>query len=131
MPLSKARQVGAAHSSDQVLPPETDLGVYEVFTQKKRGLPHVHAGALHAPDLATALQLAREHYGQDEPCVHIWAVQREYLGSTGYDDGPINKAIEHDYRYVRDYQYVRSMWQKFHDDEGLKRYEADDLKEAF
>ena len=41
------------------------------------------------------------------------------------------KAIEHDYRYVRDYQYISKMWRKFRDDEALKEYERDDIKEAF
>jgi len=129
--LSRIRQIGGDYHSDQALPPEQDLQVYEVFTQKKRGLPHVHAGALHAPDMATALQLAREHYGQDEACAHIWVAPRDSLGSTGYEDGPINKAIEHSYRYVRDYQNVRHMWERFRDTEGLKQYEKEDLREGF
>ena len=131
MPLSKTRQLGAGYSGGEALPAEQDLEVHEVFTQKKRGSPHVHAGALHAPDMAMALRLAREHYGQDEACVHIWVARRDQLGGTGYDDGPINKAIEHHYRHVRDYQYIREMWKKFRDDEGLEQYEQDDLKEAF
>ncbi len=131
MALSRTRRIGAACAADEPLPAEQDLRVYEVFTQKRRGLPHVHAGALHAPDLTTALQLAREHYGQDEACVHIWAVQRDHLGGTGGELGPINKAIEHDYRYVRDYQGVRQLWRKFRDDDGLREYEKEDLKEGF
>ncbi len=131
VPLSRIRQIGGASTAGETLPPEEDLQTFEVFTQKRRGLPHVHAGALHAPDMATALRLAREHYGQDEDCVHIWVAERDGLGGTGYDDGPINKAIGHDYRYVRDYQNIRQMWQKFRDDEGLKEYERDDIKEGF
>ncbi len=131
MPLSKTRQIGGDYAGDQTLPAETDLKVYEVFTQRKRGLPHIHAGALHAPDMESALQLAREHYGQDEACVHIWVVQREQLGSTGYDDGPINKAIEHNYRYVRDYGHIRGLWRKFRDDASITEYEQEDLKEGY
>ena len=131
MSLSHTRRLGSAHSGDRVLPEEIDLGVYEVFIQKKRGLPHVHAGALHAPDTEHALRLAREHYGQDEACVHIWVTRRDQLGSTGYDDGPINKAIEHNYRYARDYQHIRGMWKAFRDEAGLQEYEQGDLKETF
>lgn len=131
MPLSTTRRIGGSSVAGDTLPEEQDLKTFEVFTQKKRGLPHVHAGALHAPDQATALRLAREHYGQDEACVHIWVVPRDQLGGTGYDDGPINKAIEHNYRYVRDYQYIREMWQKFRDDDGLRQYEQDDLKDVY
>ena len=131
MGLSRIRNLGGASVAEQVLAAEPDLLVFEVFTQKKRGLPHVHAGALHAPDLTTALQLAREHYGQDEACVHIWVAPRQALGSTGYDDGPINKAIEHSYRYVRDYGGVRKLWEKFRDADSLREYEKEDLKEGF
>lgn len=131
MPLSKTRQLGGAYESGQTLAPEHDLKVFEVFTQRVRGAPHVHAGALHAPDLEFALQLAREHYGQDEACVHIWVVDRQHIGSTGYDDGPINKAIEHAYRYARDYQHIRKLWKRFRDDAAIREYEKEDLKEAF
>lgn len=131
MPLSKTRQIGGAFTDDKPLPAEDDLKVFEVFTRKAHGLPHVHAGALHAPDLQTAVEIAREHYGQDEACVHIWVAQRDQLGSTNEAHGPINKAIEHGYRYARDYQHIRGMWQKFRDDKGLAEYEKDDLKESY
>lgn len=131
MPLSNIRQIGGAYQAQQPLAPETDLKTFEVFTQKVRGAPHVHAGALHAPDVQMALQLAREHYGQDEACVHIWVVQREHIGSTGDEDGPINKAIEHSYRYARDYQHIRKLWKRFRDDASIREYEKEDLKEAF
>ena len=131
MALSKNRQRGEVHTSPQALPAETDLQVYEVFTKKTRGAPHIHAGALHAPDLDSAVQLAREHYGQDEACVHIWVVKRSDLGSTDYRSGPINKAIEHSYRYARDYQHIHKKWQQFRDLDGIREYEKEDLKEAF
>jgi phenylacetate-CoA oxygenase PaaH subunit len=125
------RQLGATAPAGSPLPAEPELKLFEVFTRKVRGVPHVHAGSLHAPDLQTALQLAREHYGQDEPCVEIWVVDREHLGCTGHEDGPINKAIPHDYRYARHYQDVRRLWRCFQDDKSLKEYEKEDLKEAF
>lgn len=131
MPLSKIRQIGGAHHNSEPLASEEDLKVFEVFTRKSRGHPHVHAGALHAPDLETAVQLAREHYGQDEACVHIWVVDRAHLGGTDPMQGPINKAIEHSYRYVRDYQGVRALWQRFRDETGLQEYEKEDLKEGY
>ena len=131
MPLSKIRRRGSSFTSDEPLTPEKELKIYEVFTRKLRGAAHVHAGALHAPDMQTAVELAREHYGQDETCVHIWVAKSDQLGSTNDDEGPINKAIEHSYRYVRDYQYIGKMWRKFQDDKALKAYEKDDLKQGF
>jgi phenylacetate-CoA oxygenase PaaH subunit len=131
MPISKIRQQGEASIAEALLPTEPELRSYEVFTRKARGLPHIHAGALHAPDMQSALQLAREHYGQDESCVHIWVVDRGDLGSTSDAPAPINKAVEHAYRYARDYQGVRSLWKQFRDEQALRDYEKDDLKESF
>ncbi len=47
MPLSKTRQIGEAFTDDKPLPAEDDLKIFEVFTRKAHGSPHVHAGALH------------------------------------------------------------------------------------
>ena len=58
--------------------------LWEVFTQSKTGLPHEHAGSLHAPDAEMALQNAR----QDEPrdsngCLDGKAdTQRQYGAET-------------------------------------------------
>ena len=131
MPLSKIRQRGGASQADKPLTPEPDMQLYEVFTRKTHGVPHVHAGALQAPDRETAVQLAREHYGQDEACVNIWVVQRDAIVETTDLTSPINKAIAHSYRYARDYQGVRLLWKRFQDERALKEYENEDLKEAF
>ena len=46
--------------------PETPAGnvwpIWEVFVRSSRGLSHVHAGSLHAPDAAMALRNARDLY---------------------------------------------------------------------
>lgn len=131
MGLSSNREMGQSSEAGAALPAEADLRVYEVFTQKARGAAHIHAGSLHAPDKPTAVQLAREHYGQDELCVHIWVVDREDLAGTDYSECPINKAIEHTYRYARDYQDVGKKWQQFRDLESIKQYQKEDLKDAF
>jgi phenylacetate-CoA oxygenase PaaH subunit len=50
--------------------------IWEIFTQKKTGDAHQHAGSLSAPDATMAQHFAREHYGQDQECISIWVVQR-------------------------------------------------------
>lgn len=53
--------------------------IWEVFTKKKGSAMHIHAGSLSAPDAELAQCFAREHYGQDQPCVSMWVALRDSL----------------------------------------------------
>jgi 1,2-phenylacetyl-CoA epoxidase PaaB subunit len=80
--MSKLRQnVDLSHLADE-LPFTTsgDLPGYVIFTQLKSDGPFIYAGWLNAADPEMALLLAREHYGQDQECVHIWAAPRQFVG---------------------------------------------------
>lgn len=48
--------------------------LWEVFVRQRRGLNHVHAGSLHAPDAETALQNARDVYTRRVEGTSIWVV---------------------------------------------------------
>ncbi len=48
--------------------------LWEVFVRAKRGLNHVHAGSVHAPDADTALQHARDVYTRRAEGVSLWVV---------------------------------------------------------
>jgi 1,2-phenylacetyl-CoA epoxidase PaaB subunit len=71
-------------------PPQTPLEVYPtgdlrpfvIFTQLKKGGPHIYAGWLEASDADMAMAFAKEHYGQDQECVGIWAIDRANLTSS-------------------------------------------------
>ncbi len=115
---------------DLQVPAEGDLKPFEVFVQLQRGKPHTHAGTVDAADAAMALQFAREHYGQDQACVHIWVVPRAAMLGTEYDHDVITRYTDHSYRYARGYN-VRAKWQRFRSKEALAEYEKGDLKEAF
>lgn len=52
----------------------TSWPLFEVFVRAKRGLSHVHAGSLHAPDAAMALRNARDLYTRRGEGVSIWVV---------------------------------------------------------
>lgn len=80
--MSKLREQVELVTGDLETPPEEDLKGYVVFTQLKAGQPHVYAGYLDAADDDMALLFAREHYGQDQECVGIWAVPVESLSGT-------------------------------------------------
>lgn len=49
--------------------------LWEVFVRQRRGLNHVHAGSLHAPDAETALQNARDVYTRRVEGTSIWVVR--------------------------------------------------------
>jgi ring-1,2-phenylacetyl-CoA epoxidase subunit PaaB len=86
--------------------PKTDWPLWEVFTQKKSGLPHVHAGSIHAPDAEMALQNARDVYSRRNEAVSIWVVPSESVTASKADDaGPFfdpadDKIYRHPYFYT-------------------------------
>jgi phenylacetate-CoA oxygenase PaaH subunit len=111
-------------------PGEGDAKPYEVFIQLQRGKPHVHAGTVDAVDAAMALQYAREHYGRDQPCVHIWVCPREAMAGTDYEKDLLWRTTDQSYRLARGYQ-VRKKWEQFRTKRDVDEYEKGDLKEAF
>jgi phenylacetate-CoA oxygenase PaaH subunit len=57
---------------------------YEVFRQKAPGDPHLHVGEVEAPDDATALVLAKEHFARREVCCSVWVVAREHVQRSNW-----------------------------------------------
>src|SRR3954463_4431706 len=53
--------------------------LWEVFVRSSRGLSHVHAGSLHAPDAAMALRNARDLYPRRNEGVSIWVVPADAI----------------------------------------------------
>ena len=107
-----------------------DARPYEVFIQLQRGKPHVHAGTVDAVDADMAMQFAREHYGRDQQCVHIWICPREAMTATNYDNDLLWRTTDQSYRLARGYQ-VHNRWMKFRQKKDVEEYEKEDLKEAF
>ena len=67
----------------------TQFPLWEVFTQKKSGLPFEHAGSVHAADKEMALQNARDVYSRRNEATCIWVVLSEsIISSTPEDMGP-------------------------------------------
>ena len=50
------------------------LTLWEVFTQKKTGAPHEHAGSVRAADKEMAILNARDVYSRRKEAVSIWVV---------------------------------------------------------
>ena len=80
---------------------DTQWPLWEVFTQKRQGAPHEHAGSVHAPDAEMALQNARDVYSRRNEAISIWVMPTEAIvASTPEDVGsffdPANdKAYRH------------------------------------
>lgn len=60
--------------------------LWEVFVRQRRGLSHVHAGSLHAPDAETALQSARDVYTRRVEGVSLWVVPSSAIIASDPDD---------------------------------------------
>ncbi len=129
--MSRLReQLDLPDPGDLKVPAEADAQPFEVFVQLVRGKPHVHAGTVDAVDAEMALQFAREHYGQDQACVHIWVVPRSAMLGTDYERDVIWRYTDRSYKLARGYQ-VHNRWRRFRSKEDVKSYEKEDLKEAF
>jgi ring-1,2-phenylacetyl-CoA epoxidase subunit PaaB len=60
--------------------------LWEVFIRAKRGLSHVHAGSLHAPDATLALQNARDLYTRRQEGVSLWVVRASDIVASSPDE---------------------------------------------
>ncbi len=60
--------------------------LWEVFVQTKPGLPHKHAGSLHAADREMALLNARDVYSRRGEGTNIWVVPADAITASTPED---------------------------------------------
>jgi ring-1,2-phenylacetyl-CoA epoxidase subunit PaaB len=60
--------------------------MWEVFVRQRRGMSHVHAGSLHAPDAETALLNARDVYTRRSEGVSVWVVPSSAVTASDPDN---------------------------------------------
>ena len=65
---------------------DTQFELWEVFIQGKAGLPHIHAGNIHASDAKMALQNARDTYTRRGEGTSIWVVPSANIRASNPDD---------------------------------------------
>lgn len=63
-----------------------DWPLWEVFVRARRGVSHVHAGTVHAPDAEMALQNARDLFTRRSEGVSIWVVRATDITASSPDD---------------------------------------------
>ncbi|ABK53214.1 phenylacetate-CoA oxygenase, PaaH subunit [Acidothermus cellulolyticus 11B] len=88
--------------------------LWEVFIRPRRGLAHVHAGSVHAPDAAMALRNARDVYTRRGEGVSIWVIaSKDIVASSPEEKDPFfDPAADKVYRHPTFYslpEEVRQM----------------------
>ncbi len=79
--------------------------LWEVFVRQRRGLSHVHAGSLHAPDAEVALQNARDVYTRRVEGVSIWLIRSDQIHASSPEDAEaFFDSIEKPYRQATYYE---------------------------
>jgi ring-1,2-phenylacetyl-CoA epoxidase subunit PaaB len=100
-PAAAAAEAQAGAAGRNVWP------IWEVFVRSSRGLSHVHAGSLHAPDAAMALRNARDLYTRRNEGVSIWVVPAEAIATSDPDskgsffESPQGKDYRHATYYTK------------------------------
>ena len=74
-------------SSDEQHESETQplWPLWEVFVRASRGLSHVHAGSIHAPDATMAVRNARDLYTRRNEGVSVWVVPADAVIASDPD----------------------------------------------
>ncbi|MET4058796.1 ring-1,2-phenylacetyl-CoA epoxidase subunit PaaB [Arthrobacter sp. UYP6] len=81
--------------------------LWEVFVRSSRGLSHVHAGSLHAPDAAMAVRNARDLYTRRNEGVSLWVVPASAIIASDPDakgqffESPQGKDYRHATYYTK------------------------------
>lgn len=79
--------------------------LWEVFVRSSRGLSHVHAGSLHAPDAEMAVRNARDLYTRRNEGVSLWVVRSTDIMTSDPDakDAMFESPKGKDYRHATYY----------------------------
>ncbi len=89
---------------------DTQLDLWEVFTQRKSGTPFIHAGSLHASDNEMAIQNARDVYARRDKPYALWVVPSNSITSTTPEDNPsFFESSEKAYRHPKFYKIPKGV----------------------
>jgi ring-1,2-phenylacetyl-CoA epoxidase subunit PaaB len=84
----------------------TDWPLWEVFVRARRGVSHVHAGTVHAPDAELALQHARDLFTRRSEGVSVWVVPSSAITASDPDDRDslFDPAADKTFRHPTDFE---------------------------
>lgn len=107
VPVSASPTSGYPVSAGSTSADRSVWPLWEVFVRSSRGLSHVHAGSLHAPDAAMALRNARDLYTRRNEGVSIWVVPADAIAASDPDakgsffESPQGKDYRHATYYTK------------------------------
>lgn len=80
--------------------------LWEVFVRAKRGVSHVHAGTVHAPDAELALQNARDLFTRRSEGVSLWVVKSADITASDPSDADslFDPAGDKPFRHPTDFE---------------------------
>ncbi|MBG0829098.1 1,2-phenylacetyl-CoA epoxidase subunit A [Planomonospora sp. ID67723] len=111
------REAAAAHAAKHAAAPGTaaqhasaqedaaEWPLWEVFVRPRRGVSHVHAGSLQAPDATVAMHSARDLYTRREEGVSLWVVPSRSMAASDpeHKDAYFEPAAGKPYRHASFY----------------------------
>lgn len=74
------------------------MKVFEIFARRESGGPMVHISSLKAPDIETAIILAKETFGRRGDVLEFWVVDRENIYSNESLSIPSGPITDRSYR---------------------------------
>ncbi len=85
--------------------------LWEVFIRSARGLSHVHAGSLHAPDAEMAVRNARDVYTRRNEGVSVWVIPSDAITASDPDarDSFFESPQGKDYRHATYYTHAEGV----------------------
>ena len=88
-----------------------DWPLWEVFIRSQNGLAHKHAGSLHAPDAALAVENARDVYTRRNEGVSIWVARSTdiYASDPGEKEELFEPAKSKVYRHPTFYKVPKEV----------------------
>ncbi len=89
----------------------SDWPLWEVFIRSRRGLSHIHAGSVHAPDAQMALRNARDLYTRRQEGVSVWVVPSSAITASSPEekDSFFSPAADKPYRHPTFYDIPREV----------------------
>ena len=109
MPGSSDTAPNAA--TDDLLLPDSQWELWEVFTQEAQGAPHAHAGSVRATDAQHAMQNARDVYARRGRVLSMWVVPTAAISATSPDvaEPYFDPAADKPYRHPHFYKVPRGV----------------------
>lgn len=102
---------GTQAAGTELLAPDSQWELWEVFIQDAQGAPHEHAGSVRATDAQHAIQNARDVYGRRGTVLSLWVVPTAAISATSPDDATwfFDPASDKPYRHPHFYKVPRGV----------------------